>query len=383
MTDTELSSSGINSLIRSGKTAWNSWRQTSGRLRLDLTRIELPHTNLNEFDLSNVCLFRANLQGSSLWKTNLAGSDITEANLRGTNLRRTELADAIAVRANISRAVCWRANFERANLHMADFWGSDLSDATLANANLTEARLHGTILVRANLECADLSRAMVYGSSAWDAQMKGASQRDLVITPDAGRQKWHGYDRMEVAGPVMTVDDIEVAQFIYLLVNNAKVRQVLDTITSKFVLILGRFTPERKSVLDDLRNALREHDLVPILFDFEKPSDRDFTETVSTIGHLARFVIADLTDPRSVPQELQRLVPNLPSVPIQPIIQEGQSPYSMFPDFGAYLSVMPPLRYRDSAHLQAILRSSVIEPAKLKSEEIAARRNAYSKSLSA
>jgi hypothetical protein len=36
------------------------------------------------------------------------------------------------------------------------------------------------------------------------------------------------------------VGDIEVAQFIYLLLNNQKLRDVIETITSKAVLILGR-----------------------------------------------------------------------------------------------------------------------------------------------
>ena len=45
------------------------------------------------------------------------------------------------------------------------------------------------------------------------------------------------------------MDDLEIAQFIYLLLNNQKIRHVIDTITSKIVLILGRFTPERKAVL--------------------------------------------------------------------------------------------------------------------------------------
>ena len=40
----------------------------------------------------------------------------------------------------------------------------------------------------------------------------------------------------------VTTDDIEVAQFLYLLINNKKIRNVIDTITSKVVLILGRFT---------------------------------------------------------------------------------------------------------------------------------------------
>jgi len=46
--------------------------------------------------------------------------------------------------------------------------------------------------------------------------------------------------------PEITVDNIEVAQFIYLMLYNQKIRDVIDTITSKVVLILGRFTPERK-----------------------------------------------------------------------------------------------------------------------------------------
>src|ERR1700693_2962645 len=59
---------------------------------------------------------------------------------------------------------------------------------------------------------------------------------------------------------------------IELLLNNPKIRDVIDTIAKKAVLILGRFTPERKAVLDDLREALRIHGYLPILFDFEKPS---------------------------------------------------------------------------------------------------------------
>jgi hypothetical protein len=43
-----------------------------------------------------------------------------------------------------------------------------------------------------------------------------------------------------------------------LLLHNQKVRDVIDTITSKVVLILGRFTDERKAVLDALREELRK-----------------------------------------------------------------------------------------------------------------------------
>jgi hypothetical protein len=66
-------------------------------------------------------------------------------------------------------------------------------------------------------------------------------------------------------------------------------------LTSKVVLVLGRFTPDRKVVLDAIRDELRKRDYAPVLFDFEKPSSRDITETVRTLVHMARFVIADIT----------------------------------------------------------------------------------------
>jgi hypothetical protein len=49
---------------------------------------------------------------------------------------------------------------------------------------------------------------------------------------------------------------------------------------------------------------------VPILFDFEKPANQNVTGTVLTLARLARFIIADLTDPSSIPYELGRIIPN-------------------------------------------------------------------------
>jgi hypothetical protein len=204
-----------------------------------------------------------------------------------------------------------------------------------------------------------MTNCSIYGISAWDVQLQGAKQDNLVITlPDQ---------------PIITVDNLKIAQFIYLLLNNEEIRDVIDTIGKKAVLILGRFTSERKAVLDALREALRTHGYLPMLFDFEKPASRDITETISTLAHMARFVIADITDAKSVPQELMAIVPNLPSVPVQPLILESQHEYGMFEHFTKFPWVLPVYRYADEGSLLKSLQKKVITPAEQKAKKLEKR----------
>ena len=82
--------------------------------------------------------------------------------------------------------------------------------------------------MEANFASADLTGCRIYGVSAWGLKLERVKQQNLIITPEGE--------------PKITVDNIEVAQFIYLMLHNQKIRDVIDTITSKAVLILGRFT---------------------------------------------------------------------------------------------------------------------------------------------
>ena len=75
-----------------------------------------------------------------------------------------------------------------------------------------------------------LTESRVYGASVWNIKVdEHTKQQNLIIT-DTSRDE-----------PVITVDNIKVAQFIYLLLNNQEIREVIDTIASKAVLIVGRF----------------------------------------------------------------------------------------------------------------------------------------------
>ena len=109
---------------------------------------------------------------------------------------------------------------------------------------------------------------------------------------------------------------------------------MLNTVTSKAVLILGRFTPKRrKQILESMANELRRRDLIPIIFDFERATDLTFTETIRVLAGLCLFVIIDITKPRSVQQELQAAVPDYqkPFIVIleqheKPVLDDARSP---------------------------------------------------------
>lgn len=55
-------------------------------------------------------------------------------------------------------------------------------------------------------------------------------------------------------------------------------------------------------------------------FDLEKHKSRDLTETMINLASISRFVIADMSAAKSIRQELSHIIPNLPSVPIQPVL---------------------------------------------------------------
>jgi uncharacterized protein YjbI with pentapeptide repeats len=322
-------------LIKSGIDSWNAWRRANPEIVPNLSGADLPDLAAHGVDLSGAVLDRIRLDGA-----NLISSTFENASANESSLSHASLNDCI--------------------LRHADFRRSDLSRSALRRADCTGANLTGTNLKYSSLVGAKLSRALlseslVYGVSVWSTTGEPAEQRNLIASH---------FDE-----PTITLDNLQLAQFVHILLENRELRQVIDTITSKVVLILGRFTRERKAVLDAIRDELRNRGYLPILFDFEKPANRDITETVSTLAHMARFVIADITDARSIPQELMAIVPSLPSVPVQPLLLASQREYGMFEHFRRFPWVLEPFIYEDQEMLLASLMDRVIGPAEAKAKE--------------
>jgi hypothetical protein len=339
-------------MLRQGVAAWNAWREREPSITPDLKEANLNGTNLNGADLNG-----ADLNGADLRGTDLRGAGLNRANLFRADLSGADLSEAYLWRADLFSADLGGANLREAYLKEAN-----LSGAKLREANLSGADLGGVSLIVADITNADLTGCRIYGVSAWNVKLSGGTiQHDLVIT-DAGE-------------PDVTVDNIEVAQFVHLLLHNAKIRDVIDTIGKKGVLLLGRFTEGRIAVLERLRAELRERGYLPIVFNFDKPETKDFTETVRLLAGLSRFVIADVTNPRSSPLELQATVPEI-MVPFLPIIEEGEKPFAMLEDL--WIShrdrVFEPLYYSSLDALVGVLDTEIIGPAEVRFDELIVRK---------
>lgn len=362
-------------IVQQGVRTWNAWREDNPAIRPDLSEADLNGAALWGIDFSGANLRRSIFHDADIREATLVDADLSDADLRRTLVSRADARRAVLINlegsesrwigADLTGANLEGAELKFAYLSLVDFSGANLSRADLSNtsmfkaklmnAELTGANLSESSLVEADFTGANVSDCNVYGTSVWNVNLTNTKQRNLRISAPAE--------------PPITVDDLDVAQFIYLLLNNSKIRHVIDTITSKVVLILGRFTPERKAILDAIRDELRQRDYLPVLFDFEKPANRDVTETVSTLAHMARFVIADITDAKSIPQELMRIVPALPSVPVQPLLLASQREYGMFEHFRRYPWVLPMFEYTDEDHVVAALQTHVVGPAEAKAKE--------------
>jgi hypothetical protein len=363
-------------LLREGVDVWNAWRAKEPLIQPDLSGADLTGANLRGADLPKADLYGANLsgadltganlRGANLTEANLSGADVPEANLSGADLPEANLSGADLTEANLSGANLPEANLRGANLTEANLSGADLPEANLSGANLTGANLRGAnlrgaALVETDLVGADLTGCRIYGVSAWNMKLEGTKQNDLVITPD---------DEPEV-----TIDNIEVAQFVYLLLHNEKIRDVIDTIGRKGVLLLGRFTEGRMTILERLREELRKRGYVPIVFNFDKPETKDLTETVRLLAGLSKFVIADITKPKSTPLELQATIPEV-MVPFQPIIEEGEEHFAMLEDLWRKHRdwVFDTIKYSSVNGLIAALDEEIIKPAESRFAELLARR---------
>jgi uncharacterized protein YjbI with pentapeptide repeats len=385
-------------LIKQGGKVWNRWRETTSLTRPDLSGANLKKVDLRNVDLSGSDLMGANLREANLnWtnfrkanlrKANLCGANLREANLReanlgwadfsGADLKRACLRQADLSWANLKEAILREADLREAKLSWADLREADLREVNLREANLreaylsnanfreadlgeadlSEADLRGTRLFKANLERANLSGCHIYGVSAWNADINETTgQSNLIITD---------WDE-----PMIAVDNLEVAQFIQLLLHSKKIGSVMHGIRAQAVLIMGCFTLERKMILDVIREELRKHDYLPVFFDLQKPHIQNFMEMMFTLARMVRFILADFTD-LEVALEIVPGIVRAIAVPVQPLLTKKIEPEPTLLSTlrKHHKSVLDTYWYTDSQDLCGSFRQHVIVPAEAKIKEL-------------
>src|SRR5271166_75316 len=304
-------------------------------------------------------------QGVAAWNVwrNMNRDVITEPDLRAVALPGAKLHEV-----NFFGAILYKADLTGATLTKANLRYASLIDANLTGADLGEADLRGAQIIRTKLLDTTLTGSHVYGAAVWDVKVNdGTKQKNLTITDVPPGQSLFTDNITDPDKPLITVDNIKVAQFIYLLLNNQEIRGVIDTITAKAVLILGRFSKERKAVLDAIREELRKHNYLPIMFDFPPSCSQATVETVKTLAGMARFVVADLTDAKSVLQELQAIVPDFPSVAVRILIKRGQCEPGMLDFIRRFPWVIEDAyEYEDEENVIISIKDHVIAPAEAK-----------------
>lgn len=312
-------------ILQSGVNNWNSWRENHPALAPNLRHVnftdKFPNTNeiynlpnIEDCDFTNTDLHGVSLRNGFYTRCNFSGSSINYADLVDANFESCIFNDVTMRVTKIGSASFNNCIFINSDLSYCSAQNTSFSGSTLQNT-----RLEHISFIQNDFSNSNIQDCFIYGISSWDLNLENAEQKDLIIT---------SYDQ-----PQITVDNIELAQFLYLIINNNKLRNVIDTITSKVVLILGNFSPDRKAVLDEIRETLRILDFIPVMFDFQKPTSRNLTETVMTLANMSKFVIADLSFPRSIGHELSAIIPRLKSVNFYPIISKGEREYGMFEEF--------------------------------------------------
>jgi uncharacterized protein YjbI with pentapeptide repeats len=279
-------------MVLKGAAAWNEWRgRTPGRITFSRPGwydspgpggVQIKGRNRLDFagvDLSDV--------------------DVLDAFAEGLDLHGAVIENAVFEEGDFSRATFAGATLRNTRFNKTILTGANFDGASIRNCNLNRVNLVG-----ASFRVEEITETVVYGIAAWDLETSPAMRQSKLVV-----ERTYGfYSDLVAEGKVpLTVDDIELAQFIHYLTNHKKLRDMLNLLNERGVLLLGRFRDGGLERLHALRDWFAGRGYMAMIFDFARPDNLDLLETVVTMAGLSRFVVADLSGPR-VPGEVHAIL---------------------------------------------------------------------------
>lgn len=333
-------------LLMQGADTWNAWRDRHpGPLDFvepdwydspgpDGLQIKgRNHVDFSGMDLSGVTVYKAFAEG-----LNLRGARIVGARFEEGDFSRADFCDATIRDTVFNKTILTGAHFD---------------GATIVNSNLNRVNLVG-----ASFNVREITETVVYGISAWDLDISDDARQSKLVIERTYELFSDLIERGEV--PLM-VPNIELAQFVHYLSNHKKVRDTLNVLNDRGVLLLGRFKDGGLERLYAMREWFQERGYMAMIFDFERPHNLSLTETVVTMAGLSKFIVVDLSG-ASVPAELQAILTQVK----KPVLAFG-SFYALFPDLADQVRVIV---VEDGVDLATGLEARVPELERLHAERV-------------
>lgn len=341
-------------LVLQGAAVWNAWRQQHrGNVNFAAPRwYDSPGPGGLQIKGRNRLDFSA---------MDLSGVSIHRAFAEGLNLRGAVFRNAHFEEGDFSRADFSGAEFHSTRFNKTILTGANFDDATFINCSLNRVNLVG-----ASFRVREITETVVYGIAAWDLQTSETSKQSRLVI----ERTYDLYSELIAQGKVpLMVDDIELAQFVHYLSDHRRMRDTLNILNDKGVLLLGRFKDGGIERLYAVREQLQRQGYMAMIFDFERPDNMSLTETVVTMAGLSKFIVVDLSG-ASVPGELQAILSQIK----KPIVAFGDA-YAMFPDLEDQTKVLT--LKGDDAQLLGDLERLLPELERLHGERIVALARRY------
>ena len=313
-----MSNDNHSEIVMQGAAVWNTWREQNP----DRVSFVKPHW----YD----CPGRGGVQMKGRNRLNFSQMNLSYVSIHGAFAEGLNLRNSRFENSNFSDGDFSGADFDGAIFRNTTFSKTILTRASFDNATFVNCNLNRVSLVGASFRVKEITETVIYGIAAWDmATSDEMKQSKLVI-----EQTHEFYSDLIQRGHIpMMVDDIELAQFVYYLSNHKKMRDALNILNEKGVLLLGQFKGGGLDRLYTIRDWLQRKGYMAMIFDFERPDNLSLTETVVTMAGLSKFIVVDLSG-SSVPAELQAILTQIK----KPILAFGD-PYALFPDLADQTSV--------------------------------------------
>lgn len=344
----------IQSIEKSDRSIWDNWKNTQANFS--------PFYGVNFNDIINGPIYKYDFSGLQFDNCHFMDLQFVGCNFERSIFKNCQIKGS---KSSFRNSILKHASFNQVTFSEVGFSGSILTNCIFKHCILEKLDLYGASLINSEFYDSSIIDCDIFGANIWSIKTENTVQRDLKMPY---KEQKNDSDKEQI-----TIDDIELGNIVYLLAVNSNFTKFIDQSKSSFVLVLGRFG-ENITRLNSIKKKLREEKFSPIVFDFKSPNTLDLIEVIILLSLLSKFIIVDLSEPRSVPAELQSILSTL-MIPVVPILYKRSTVYGTYSFTNRYKWVLPVLVFDDIKDVLSIFRKAIIDPANKVYEEILEIKN--------